>query len=253
VGPEKGRAQRSAEVKQWILLLGMLVFGGVQAQQARADNLPPPSGAILDLAGNPITTTYTLYTVDFTAAFAATDVTFAFRDDPGFIAFDDVTMADLTTPGPNLVTNGGFETGDLSGWTYDNVYGVSFGGMVSDGCLTLGNNSGNAVWCDGATQGYDAIDQVVVTTPGDTYQISFYVAGIGVTGYQPTNFQDLSTNGNPPCVTCLPGTSGNGVDVLVYEGASIPPIGGVPEPSSLMMLGSGLLGLGFAASRKRVR
>jgi hypothetical protein len=37
-------------------------------------NLPPPSGAILDLAGAQITSTYSLYSMGFTASLINTDV-----------------------------------------------------------------------------------------------------------------------------------------------------------------------------------
>jgi hypothetical protein len=75
-----------------------------------------------------------MYSASFTATLTTTDITFAFRHDPGYFAMDIVSIA----PGPGFV-NSGFETGDLTGWNYDNVYGVSFAGVVSNACQTLPN------------------------------------------------------------------------------------------------------------------
>lgn len=218
------------------------------------NNVGPPTGAILDLAGRPIPNTYTQYTANFSATLSSTDITFAFRNDPGYLAMDDFTLRDLTTSSAVSVVNGGFESGDLTGWTYDNVYGATYGGAVSNGCdAVMGNHTGSFVWCDGATQAYDAIDQIVSTTIGHNYQISFYLDSADNTGYYPSsgNFQALSTNS---CVstsdsTCGFGTYGNGLDVLVYAQAGIPPPA-TPEPSTLVMLGTGLLGLAGTVRRR---
>jgi hypothetical protein len=207
---------------------------------ASPSNVGPPAGAILDLAGDPISSSFTLYTVDFTAGVADTDITFAFRNDPAYTAMDDVSVVDLTNPAGNLIVNGGFETGDLTGWTYDNVYGASYGGGVaSGGCSLLGIYDGSYEWCDGATQAYDAIDQVIPTTVGDVYQVSFYTASFGGSVYQ-----QLSTNGD------VTDTSGNGIDTLVYAQAGLPPPAGIPEPVSMVLIGTGLLGLGLLRRRR---
>src|SRR5208282_4898773 len=101
------------------------------------NNDPPPAGAILDLNGTPIpgggNDTYQQYSVGFTANVASTAITFAFREDPAFISFADVSVVDLTTPSGNLLTNGDFSGGTYTdngndsapdGWTYANQYGA---------------------------------------------------------------------------------------------------------------------------------
>ena len=45
------------------------------------------------------------YMVDFTATFKSTAITFAFRDDPADISFNEASVTDLTTPSDNLLTN----------------------------------------------------------------------------------------------------------------------------------------------------
>ncbi len=230
-----------------IAFAGLTLAGLLLAiPQAGAQNHPPPSpgvggSIIFDPGATPgvtaLPTVYTEYSATFTATLTTTDITFAFRHDPGYFAMDDVTI----TPGAGFV-NGGFETGSLSPWGYDNVYGVSFAGVVSNGCQGMPNHAGSFVWCDGATQGYDAIDQKVATAIGTTYTVSFWLDQVDITGFSTPFFQDLSTNGNP-------GTSGNGTGVLVYVGGAPPPPT-TPEPGTLVLLGSGVLGLAGVARRK---
>ena len=241
-----------------ILLLAAAIpsFGDVKDFVSPTDpnNVPPPSGALLDLAGNPLNFgAWTKYSVNFTAAFAITDLTLAFRNDPGWTLLDDVSVVDITHPSGNLLTNPGFEAGNLTGWTYDNVFGATNGGSVQTGtgCQGFGSaaHSGSFGWCDGATQAYDAIDQKFGTTIGDVYTVSFYQNVDDITGFSPANYQQVSTNGCVSTSSCAGGTDGNGVDTLVYVGSTIP---SVPEPSAIILLGSCVLGL-VPVLRRRIR
>lgn len=212
---------------------------------ATASNNPPPVGAILDLNGQAPPTSFTTYSVNFTAALTSTAITFAFRDDPGYISFASVSVIDATTGGGNLLLNGDFsggtntQNGNSSApvdWTYANQYGAAAGGVVSSGCGPVSTSC----WYDGAVQAYDAISQTIATTAGNTYTISFQAETNSVGG----TFSDLSTNG------VVTGTRGNGIDILAYAQAGLP-AADVPEPAGLLVLTPGLLGL-LALRRRRI-
>jgi hypothetical protein len=77
---------------------------------------------------------YQQYSINFTATAASTNISFAMREDPGFLGLDDVSVA--TGGGPNLIVNGNFEAGPLgaqapTGWTFLNQFGATFAGEVS--------------------------------------------------------------------------------------------------------------------------
>jgi hypothetical protein len=90
----------------------------------------------------------------------------------------------------NLVQNGDFATGNLSGWTLtDQLITVNNGqvSQVTDAMTTaILNNSFNLpefihfnpiiaknMWADGVDSGYGAISQSIPTTPGHTYRIDY--------------------------------------------------------------------------------
>src|SRR6185503_12811612 len=114
------------------------IAAAVCATHAWADNEPEPTGTqVLNLNGQAIPHAYQQYTADFVATDSSTNLSFAFREDPAFLFLDDVSLTDVTTSSGELVTNGGFEDGVVgasapNGWTYLNVFGAAFGGVVEN-------------------------------------------------------------------------------------------------------------------------
>jgi hypothetical protein len=186
---------------------GVLAVAFAAQAQAAPMNIGPPPGSILNLSGQPITNSQDFYSVSFVATVADIAITFAFRQDPSFVSFSNVSVVDTLAPGLNLISNGDFSSGTLgtstvTDWEYANIYGATFGGVLQGGC---GYGGGNC-WYDGAVQAYDAISQTIATTIGDTYTISFNLNG---GGSQDGYYRELSDNGN------VTGTGGNGINVTV--------------------------------------
>jgi hypothetical protein len=221
----------------WMLALAIASPAQINPKTAPdPNNNPPPANAIFDPSGTPVPgggriNTYKQYTVAFQATQTSTAVSFAFREDPAFISFSNVSVTDQTTPGGNLLVNGDFSGGTYSvppsgsnpgnpavpnSWTYANQYGASAGGVVDPNCGVgpTGNYGVGNCWYDGAVQAYDLISQTITTVVGHTYQISFFVADNSGCN---CNFSDVSTNGNTT------GTGGNGINFTVYAQGGLPP------------------------------
>jgi hypothetical protein len=224
----------------------LTLLGAVAAPTGADAQLAPP-GYILDvgaLSGYGLAPyAYTYYSTTFTATLSKTTVSFAFRDDPAYFSFDDVSVA-LTGGGPNLLVDPGFESGTVGsntppGWTYfiqpSTIAGAT--GIVESGTPTgFADNphSGSNYWFDGSVEGYDGIGQRVATTIGQNYTIGFYLADDNIiqTGSE-ANFDA----GNDPGMT---------KDVFVYAQATTP---AVPELSTWAMALIGLASLGIVRYR----
>lgn len=169
----------------------------------------------------------------------------------------------------NLVQNGSFETGDLTGWSGDQN-GIS---VVSGAFYTYsGAQDGQYYAIFGAVGSDGTIQQTITTTPGAEYTFSFWLAAAGDS---PSDFSvywdgtQLLSLTNPDTgsqwVQYTYQVTGTGSDTLQFVGRDDPAwialdnvsltqnTQTTPEPGSLMLMGTGVLALGGIVSRKLSR
>lgn len=91
------------------------------------------------------------------------------------IALSSGLLAALTAQGDSVL-NGGFETGDLSGWSVNAASGGSDYLVASSGFAGVSAHSGDYMLAVGAVGGQNDLFSQVVTTPGDFYNFSFWLS-----------------------------------------------------------------------------
>jgi len=109
----------------------------------------------------------------------------------------------------NLLNNGSFETGDLTGWSASGVVGVASYAGAADGVYSAIFNWGNLT-------PNGVLSQSFATTPGDVYALAFDYGTVGSAGVAgQTLFVDV-----------------NGTSTLLNTSATSP-TGGYPTPFEL--------------------
>jgi len=175
-----------------------------------------------------------------------------------------LTVALLALASPvhaNLITNPGFETGNFNGWIQFGNPGFTF----VDGDPHSGSS---AAWL-GPVGSLGFLLQLVPTTPGVLYNLSYFLQSDGFTpnefqvswngtslsdqlnlpafGYTEQAFSNLlATTATTPLVFAFRNDPG----FFKLDDVAVSP---VPEPATMVLLGTAMAGLGLATRRKRSR
>lgn len=176
-----------------------------------------------------------------------------------------VVVASGRTVEANLIVNGGFETGNLTGWT------LAPGGPFDAVCLngapigaaTCAAHGGSFAMSFGLNGGQDTLTQFVPTVAGQRYDLSFFLANDIFNGVGTWTFSAywdgslIFATANPPAFPYGPNafsnlTAGTSSTPLVFVAQHDPSqwflddvsVQAVPEPSTLLLLGAGLLAAG---------
>jgi len=138
------------------------------------------TGVVMIVNCYPCTTYPVYYQVisNYTAISSVTTIVFGYRRTNLYFALDGVSVRDFLAPTTELISNGGFETGDLTNWTYCNQLNASITGGVKTnftyGGFTYYPEAGLYYYLGGNNISADYISQSFPTQMGHTYAVTLY-------------------------------------------------------------------------------
>jgi hypothetical protein len=122
---------------------------------------------------------YYQVTSNYTAISSITTIVLSLRIGDFYFALDGVSVRDFLAPTTELISNGGFETGDLTNWTYCNQLNASITGGVKTNFTYRGYTyypeAGLYYYLGGNNISADYISQSFPTQMGHTYGLTLYL------------------------------------------------------------------------------
>jgi hypothetical protein len=124
-------------------------------------------------------TVYVPFSYNYTAISTSSVIAFSMQRQTALFALDDVSVESLSAPGVQVLTNGGFEAGNIAPWYYCNQNnsanpgGVKTIGFTNNG-FSYSPHSGSYYYVGGNTGAPDYLSQTFPTISGQVYTVSLW-------------------------------------------------------------------------------